>query len=66
MTTFEALSLVAQFSISLIATLTLIVTIVVYLRTKALELDVADSEVQLSTALKFYYFLYKQKEVTAP
>ncbi|WP_461178620.1 putative holin-like toxin [Virgibacillus ainsalahensis] len=31
MTTFEALSLVAQFSITLIATLTLIVTIVVYL-----------------------------------
>ncbi|MBP1950793.1 MULTISPECIES: putative holin-like toxin [Virgibacillus] len=34
MTTFEALSLVAQFSISLIATLTLIVTIVVYLNKK--------------------------------
>ncbi|MGP4108630.1 putative holin-like toxin [Virgibacillus sp. L01] len=31
MTTFEALSLVAKFSLSLIATLTLIVTIVVIL-----------------------------------
>ncbi|SDQ80847.1 hypothetical protein SAMN05216231_2612 [Virgibacillus salinus] len=35
MTTLEALSLVKQFSLSLITTLTLIITIVVYLRTKA-------------------------------
>ncbi|WP_246202565.1 putative holin-like toxin [Virgibacillus doumboii] len=34
MTTYEALSLVAQFSLSLIASLTLIVTIVVYLQKK--------------------------------
>ncbi|HLR51676.1 MAG TPA: putative holin-like toxin [Candidatus Avamphibacillus sp.] len=34
MTTFEALSLVAQFSISLIATLTLIVSVVVFLNNK--------------------------------
>ncbi|MBP1949895.1 putative holin-like toxin [Virgibacillus litoralis] len=34
MTTFEALSLVEQFSLSLIATLTLIVTIVVFLEKK--------------------------------
>ncbi|MFD1039323.1 putative holin-like toxin [Virgibacillus byunsanensis] len=34
MTTFEALSLVAEFSISLIAILTLIVTIVVFLEKK--------------------------------
>ncbi|WP_371871264.1 putative holin-like toxin [Lentibacillus populi] len=31
MTTYEALSLVAQFSLTLVATFTLIVTIVVYL-----------------------------------
>ncbi|MGY0691485.1 putative holin-like toxin [Virgibacillus sp. FSP13] len=34
MTTYEALSLVAQFSLSFVATLTLIVTIVVYLEKK--------------------------------
>ncbi|MGM8364349.1 putative holin-like toxin [Virgibacillus sp. W0181] len=34
MTAFEALSLVAQFSLSLIAILTLIVTIVVFLNNK--------------------------------
>ncbi|WP_234031496.1 putative holin-like toxin [Lentibacillus cibarius] len=34
MTTYEAFSLVAQFSISLVATLTLIVTLVVYLNKK--------------------------------
>ncbi|MGY0691420.1 putative holin-like toxin [Virgibacillus sp. FSP13] len=35
MTAYEALSLVAQFGLLQIATLTFIVTIVVYLRTKA-------------------------------
>ncbi|MCT2537159.1 putative holin-like toxin [Aquibacillus koreensis] len=34
MTTFEALSLVAQFSLALIATLTFVVTIVVFLYKK--------------------------------
>ncbi|WP_234402431.1 putative holin-like toxin [Oceanobacillus damuensis] len=34
MTAFEALSLVAQFSLSLIATLTLLVSIVVYFNKK--------------------------------
>ncbi|MDC3418090.1 putative holin-like toxin [Aquibacillus salsiterrae] len=34
MTTYEALSLVAQFCLTLLATLTLIVTIVVYLNKK--------------------------------
>ena len=34
MTTFEALSLIAQFSLSIIAILTLIVTIVVFLHKK--------------------------------
>ncbi|WP_088052373.1 putative holin-like toxin [Virgibacillus dakarensis] len=35
MTTYEALSLVAQFSLTLVATFTLIVTIVVYLIKKS-------------------------------
>ncbi|HLR80940.1 MAG TPA: putative holin-like toxin [Bacillota bacterium] len=34
MTTFEALSLVAQFSLAIVATLTFIVTIVVFLNKK--------------------------------